>query len=479
MEVNKRMKEIRIKRMFASLARTWSRMDRVTRIVLVVFLLFGTATSALAFSLARSFIVSTTSFRLPGLAPQQSGQQPAVEGETPVPNTSQQLGVDLELWDGASRVNILVMGLDHRDWQANEGAPRTDSMMLFTIDPVTKTAGMLSIPRDLWVEVPGFGHQKINAAYQLGEGSRLPGGGPGLAVKTVEQFLGVTIHFYAQIDFYAFEQFIDEIGGVKIDVRYQCPIELIGGEAVKIRKGVQTLNGAYALAYARARSARCGDGDFDRAERQQELALGIRNQLLRPDVQALILSDGLRIYQELSSGLNTNMTFQEMLRLGWLAKDIDIANIKQGIIAPRQYVQLATSPDGLSILKPITENIRLLRDEIFATGTVRSAVALNSETSQLMQMEAATLQINNGSGTGGLAESTSAYLQGLGLNVVGFGSADQVGGTTVYLYSDKPYTLQYLVDLMGIQTTHIYNRYDPNSQVDIEVILGPDWAVPQ
>jgi LCP family protein required for cell wall assembly len=450
-------------------------MDRVTRIVLVVFVFFGGATSAMAFSMVRNFVVSTTSFQLPGLAILQNGQ--AAEESSDLPEDEQQLGAYLEPWDGASRVNILVMGLDHRDWEASEGAPRTDSMMLFTVDPVTKTAGMLSIPRDLWVDVPGYGHQKINTAYSLGEGSRLPGGGPGLAVKTVEQFLGVTIHYYAQIDFLAFERFIDEIGGVKIDVEFQCPIELIGGQMIKIRKGVQTLNGAYALGYARARSARCGDGDFYRAGRQQEIAIGIRNQLLRPDVQALILTDGLRIYQELSGGLNTNMTFQEMLRLGWLVKDVDLANIRSGIISPPDQVTLDTSPDGLSILKPITENIRLLRDEIFSSGA-RSAVARSAPASDLVQLEAATVQINNGSDVGGLAESTSSYLQGLGINVAGYGSADQVGGTTIYIYSDKPYTLQYLVDLMAIQNTRIYNRFDPNSQVDIEVILGPDWSVP-
>ena len=74
-------------------------------------------------------------------------------------------------------------------------------MILLTIDPLTKTAGMLSIPRDMWVNIPGFGYSRINTAYSLGEGSKLPGGGPELARKTVEQFIGVPIQYYAQIDF--------------------------------------------------------------------------------------------------------------------------------------------------------------------------------------------------------------------------------------------------------------------------------------
>ncbi len=94
--------------------------------------------------------------------------------------------------------------------------PRSDTMILLTIDPLTKTAGMLSIPRDMWVNVPGFGYSRINMAYANGEGSKLPGGGPELAKKTVEQFIGVPIQYYAQIDFSTFASFIDEIGGIEI-----------------------------------------------------------------------------------------------------------------------------------------------------------------------------------------------------------------------------------------------------------------------
>ena len=104
-------------------------------------------------------------------------------------------------WDANERVTILLMGLDYRDWESGEGPSRTDSMMLVTIDPLTRTAGMLSIPRDLWVDIPGYGHGRINTAYFLGEQDRLPGGGPELAMKTVEKFMGVPIQYYVQIDF--------------------------------------------------------------------------------------------------------------------------------------------------------------------------------------------------------------------------------------------------------------------------------------
>ena len=139
-------------------------------------------------------------------------------GELPMDQPLQSAeGPEAEPWDGSSRVTVLVMGLDYRDWEAGE-IPRTDTMMLATIDPITKTAGLLSIPRDMWVTIPGFDHAKINTAYYLGEVYNLPGGGPALAVQTVEEFMGVQIDYYAQVDFAAFVKFIDEIGGLDLKV---------------------------------------------------------------------------------------------------------------------------------------------------------------------------------------------------------------------------------------------------------------------
>jgi LCP family protein required for cell wall assembly len=460
---------------FQRLAQRFGAMSTLQKILSVAFVLATLATALTAFNLARQFIVSTTSFSLPGLALSQNDpDEPSGSG---APQVAQNLTPTLTEWDGTSRVTILLMGLDARDWASGDGPPRTDSMILFTFDPASNTAGMLSIPRDLWVDVPGFGHNKINAAYQLGEGARLPGGGPGLAIKTVEQFLGITINYYAQIDFSAFERFVDLIGGVKLTVQNSVDVQIIGQELpVRIYPGRQVLNGAYALAYARARHSE--DGDFDRARRQQEVILGIRQQLMRDDVRNLLISRGFQIYQDLSSGVNTNMTLEEMFSLGFTLRNVEPSEIRQAVIAPPDYVAPATSPDGLAILKPITENIRTLRDEMFTTGTVRSVVAASSASQVNMQAEAASVAVYNGSGNSGLADSTRAYLQAQGFNIVTTGNANPVNATTLIDYTGNPYTLQYLVELMGVTPGYIFNRYDPTSQVDVEVIVGPNWAPP-
>ncbi|MGB9898859.1 LCP family protein, partial [Thermanaerothrix sp.] len=229
-------------------------LDRLTLIVLIVFIILAMVTGWTAFSLARNLFRSWTMTNLGGVpvGPTAAGT-PGAAANIPLNQPLQENGPAPEPWDGKSRVTVLVMGLDYRDWEAGE-TPRTDTMMLLTLDPLTRTAGMLSIPRDMWVNIPGFDYGKINTAYFLGETYKLPGGGPGLAVETVRQFLGVPINYYAQIDFYAFERFIDEIGGVKL--RIQEPITLYptgNRPKVHLEPGVYSVGGDLALAYARNR----------------------------------------------------------------------------------------------------------------------------------------------------------------------------------------------------------------------------------
>ena len=166
-------------------------------------------------------------------------------------------------WDGASRVTVMVVGLDYGDWSTErEGPSRSDTMILLTIDPVSKTAGMLSIPRDMWVDIPGFGYSKINNAYAYGELYKLPGGGPGMAMKTVENFLGIPIQYYAQVDFTAFARMIDDIGGICMEIPVKVKVGVMDENGTTVvRPGHQCLSGKVALGYARARDTEQGVAD--------------------------------------------------------------------------------------------------------------------------------------------------------------------------------------------------------------------------
>jgi LCP family protein required for cell wall assembly len=384
---------------------------------------------------------------------------------------------DLTPWDGAGRVTILLLGLDYRDWAVDEeGASRSDTMILVTLDPLTRTAGMLSIPRDLWVAIPGFEHGKINTAYYLGDAYKLPGGGPGLAVETVEQFLGVPINYYAQIDFGAFVRFIDEIGGIKVTVPEDITIDLLGSgykTKKKLQAGSQVLPGEWALAYARARHTE--GGDFDRAMRQQQVIMGIRDQILRFDLLPTLVAKAPTLYNELSSGIRTNLTVENAIQLALLAQTVSEEDIKRGIIN-KDNVFFGNSPDGLSILIPIPDDILALRDQIFAsTGGLNPATPGNLQ--ERVAAESAKVAIYNGSGSPNLANRTADYLRGFGVNVVQAGEAGQAyASTTIIDHTGSPFALQYLVDLLSIHPGKINSQFDLTSQVDVEVFLGNDWA---
>ena len=372
---------------------------------------------------------------------------------------------------------MLVMGLDYRDWEAGEGPPRTDTMILFTVDPINRTAGLLSIPRDLWVNIPGFDYGKLNTAYYLGELYDQPGGGPGLAVQTVEDLLGVDINYYAQVDFSAFENFIDEIGGVEVEVPYEISVDPIGPHnTVTLQPGVQKLDGPTALAYARNRET--FGADFDRADRQQQVVLGMFDQITSLGTLPRLITKSPIIYDNLRNGIHTNLNLKDTISLAWTVAQLPRENIKRGLIGPNE-VNMSMSPDGMDILIPDMDAVRIVRDQVFATtsGVAPVATVYVGDPVELRLAESATVSVLNATTTPGLASQTTNYLLDQGINVIDTGNASDKSDTTVIIdYTGKPYTVQYLVELLNIQPNSIYSRYDPNSQVDIAILLGADWA---
>ncbi len=454
----------------------------------VVLAIVGVVIAVITNNLVSNIVASWSLTSLPGAAiveptpiplEEQFGENAPAEAAPATDLSTSPSGPQAELWDGASRVNVLIIGLDLNDWRGGNDAPLSDTMILLTLDPLSKTAGMLSIPRDLWVSIPGFDNGKINTAYQLGEAYKLPNGGAGLAMQTVEKLLGVPIQYYAQIDFEAFVYFVDQLEGVKINVPNEIMVDIYDDPygKIMIRTGIQTLSGEYALAYARARNSR--GGDFDRSARQQQVIMGIRQRILEFDVLPSLIQNAPDIYQNISNSINTNLTLDQVIKLARLALEIDTQDIKSGIIAPPNQVSLGRSPDGLEILKPIPDQIRILRDEIFAN--VQSAGPLDYEgktTFDLFIEEGASIKILNGTSVPGLGTRTGEYLQSLGANVTIVGDADGSGysSSSVYDYTGNPYTLQYAAELFGMNQFNIHGRYDNESEVDVTIILGATWA---
>ena len=462
------------------MAKPRGRMDTLAWILAGLFIIIAIFAAIVAFNLVSSLAKNLNVLQVPGLDLTKATTVNA-EGTPIAPDVPLQpvAGPPAQPWDGTSRVTILIMGLDYSDWRKQtEGftdASRTDSMILLTVDPLSKTAGMLSIPRDMWVDIPhGYGYYKINQAYYFGVLDKLPGGGPGLAIDTVQNFIGVPINYYAQIDFSAFTKFIDALGGIEIDVPAEITVGVMFKSEVTLKPGKQTVNGEVALAYARARYTELGD--FDRAKRQQQVIMGIRDKVLSLNMLPTLITQAPNLYQQLASGVKTNLTIDQVIQLAVLASSIPEANIRKGVIGPNE-VTFAKSPDGLDILVPYPDRIRLIRDQIFTTGGPVGPAAVGQDAKTLADAENAKIAVLNGSGTGGIAAKTSDYLKGLGLNVTKEGNADRFyQQTTIVLYSGKPYTAAYLASMMNVPNARILNQFSPDANSDIAIILGQDWA---
>jgi LCP family protein required for cell wall assembly len=328
----------------------------------VVFFLALAASAVLVHLAVRQVALGWT---VTGLNPFQPAPGQAPLGATPQPGDTPAPAVFATPvpWSGADRVTILLMGLDYRDWSTGVNYPRTDSMMVVSIDPITRQASMLSIPRDLWVDIPGFGHERINTAYPSGEINRLPGGGPELAMRTVESVIGVPVQYYAVIEFSAFERMIDEIGGIDVTVPQRMKISPIGRPSKWLEAEPTHLDGAEALAYARIRKI-SGD-DFGRAERQQQVALAVIDRVVGFDMVPRLVTRAPALWEELKSGIRTNMTLDQMISFGWLAVQIPKKEIRHGVIGPPKMVGFYTLPNGQQVIRPVPDQIRLLRDQLF------------------------------------------------------------------------------------------------------------------
>ncbi|MCS7011982.1 MAG: LCP family protein [Anaerolineales bacterium] len=386
-------------------------------------------------------------------------------------------------WDGASRVTVLLIGLDYRDWEAGVGAPRSDTMILMTLDPKTMTAGVLSIPRDLWVNIPGFGYNRINNAYSYGEGSKLPGGGPGLAMKTVERFLGVEIDYYAQVDFLTFERMIDIIGGVCLEVPEKITVGRTYASQVTLEPGYQCLDGKTTLGYARTRYTE--GGDIDRAKRQQQVMRAIMDKVFDPARFPDLIRSAPELYNELSSGIRTNMSLNDALRLAVLVRELKRENIVWGTIdytmADLGVVEI--NGNQADILRPFPDAIRNLVDKVFGLQDVRPLA--EGDLTQKMQAEAARVAVVNGAGVEGLAARASEYLKGQGMHVVAFGNpgdypvsyrAPFPKRTVIIVRNGGLYAMEYLRAVMAFDSpAQIIFDYDPESPVDLILALGSDY----
>lgn len=283
-------------------------------------------------------------------------------------------------WSGRERVNILLLGIDEREQQS--GPWRTDTMLVLSVEPVSRTVTLLSIPRDVWVTIPGLNREaKINTAHFYGDAEGYPGGGPALAMGTVEAVFDLPIQYYVRLNFSGFERAIDLIGGIDVDVPEAIddplyPDSGYGYEPLYIPAGRQHMDGRLALKYARTRHSALGD--FERMGRQQQVIMAVRDKVLQANLLPQLLSQAGPLLQTLGDSIKTNLTPEQLMQLAQLGSTIGSDHIYQLTVAPDMTLALhvdSNPPQDALVLKPAA--IRQLRAELLQPDLIATATQVS------------------------------------------------------------------------------------------------------
>lgn len=265
---------------------------------------------------------------------------------------------------GQGRVNILLLGVDQRACEDTGGAWRTDTMILVSLDPETKAASMLSFPRDLWVEIPTIGPNRLNAAHFFGSANDYPGGGPALAKRTIQDNFAVPVHYYIRINFDGFRQVIDALGGIDIEVQEpiwddRYPTDDCQYQTVQFDVGQYHMNGEEALKYARSRHY---TSDFDRARRQQQVLFAIYDKATSIQVIPRLPD----LWATKGEAVQTDLSLIEVMKLARLGMQIDRDNIRRGVIDESMTYNMTTDK-GWQVLNWDRQKVGALIQGLFGS----------------------------------------------------------------------------------------------------------------
>ncbi|NJO04289.1 MAG: LCP family protein [Chloroflexaceae bacterium] len=373
--------------------------------------------------------------------------------------------------------NILLLGVETVDDPYS--APRSDTLILVHVDPQEKWASMLSIPRDSVVQIPYLGQQKINVAYPYGylnaeeiygAGADRAAAGGTLAAETVENFLGVQVDHIAQVDFRGFERTIDIMGGLQIDIPKpvidpEYPTENFGFERIYIPAGLQVLDGAMTLRYARSRHS---SSDFDRSCRQQRV---LRAMLRQAREQNLLdqVSKLPELVENLERSVSTTLPVSD---LGVL---YGLAELGQSLSSDR-IIQMSIHPSNVRVISEQGSDI------YWNPNDIRNLVArMMAGPQSTIDEETVYIQVLNGAGERGLASQVTQHLGSQDFAMVEPGDAPRpYEFSTIIDYTGNPEERQRLADALGIDQAHVLSSPEANSppapyNTGLVLVLGNDY----
>lgn len=329
------------------------------------------------------------------------------------------------------RINILLLGVGGKN---HDGGWLTDTIMLVSLQPSTKRVAMISIPRDLTVPIENMGWRKINAIGAFAEKDN-PGSGGLAASQAISELFKVPIDYYLRVDFEGFSKVVDELGGIDVQVENQLddymypilgqednPSYYARYEHLSVKPGLQHMDGALALKFARSRHGVNGEGsDFARAKRQQLVIEAVKDKLFSASnlFKPSLLAGLINTYQE---HVATNFQTWEMIKLWDLFKDVKKEQIANKVLdnSPDGLLTDSRGADGAYILVPRAgdfSQIQYLIGNIFADAP--------TEAKAKVVEEEVAIEIRNGTWINGLASKVSTDLEKYGFDVLSVGNASQ------------------------------------------------------
>lgn len=379
--------------------------------------------------------------------------------------------------EGDGRVNILLMG---RGGDGHDAPDLTDTIMLASIDPVNKKAALLSVPRDLWVNIPNEGDMKLNAAYEVGKynylghisssnsNRRAVDAGLALADQTIEKVLGIPIHYNMLVDFQAFKQAVNTVGGVKVDVPEQLYDPTMawenGWNPVLAKPGSQIFNGKKALIYVRSRET---SSDFARGERQRLVITALKNRV----VTAGTLSNPLKISQLTSAfgnNVRTDLSVSDTMRLMDLLKSIVDSKVKSIGLSDDATSYVTTGNIG-------GQSVVLPKAGLFDYSAIQKFVRSQLPDGFIVK-EGARVTVLNGTNQPGVATHEAEVLKSYGYKVgkVANASATYPENILVDLtHGRKKYTKNYLEKRFGVKAVRkLPSQVARPDRADFVIIIG-------
>jgi len=388
--------------------------------------------------------------------------------------------------EGDGRINVLLLGVGG---QGHDGPDLTDTLLVASIDPVNNKAALLSIPRDMWVKMPTNyvgNYQKINAAYESGKykylGKQDASNANQAAItagfkavdQTITNVIGVPIHYNVLVDFQAFKQAINTVGGVTFNVPTQLYDPTIAwenhGNSIIAKAGVQTMNGDQALLYARSRET---SSDFARTERQRQLMVALKDKVLSVGS----LSNPLKISNLISAfgdNVRTDISLNDAQAMYGLMKKIpspDITSLSLAGDAPNNFVT-TDNMNGLSVVRPLAGYNNYKAIQTFVRTKLRDGY---------IAKENAQISILNGTAMPGVATTLATTLKSYGYNIGTVGDAPtQAYQNTVVVDLtngvDK-YTKHYLEQRFGVSAvTKLPDSTIQPGTAKFVIIIGQDEA---